>query len=231
MNISKNDFISAGFHILEKPKHLIVTTPQIFASGDPARFWVREDFNKLLFDDYGFTHNSVSLSLPNPDNAMEVIKQQLDKLDTQIIIDDFALIRHVDKAHLNLAIKEYLDIFSLLTNYQPKTAQHQDIMQILDSIYAYLARKYHSIEQKVKYKGLSGIEHKFAFQADNTLIDFAKPNSKTTGALLRKIHDVQTVYNDKEFSIVLDDTDERQFNKESRILSTVSNITPYSLVA
>ena len=100
----------------------------------------------------------------------------------------------------------------------------------MDAIYNYLKQRFGTVETKVKYKGLSGIEHKFAFQANQHIYEFAKPNSRTTGAILRKIADVKQIHNDLDFSIVLDDSDKPQFEKESRILSSNAIIKPLSLL-
>lgn len=231
MTLNKNEFLQQGFHIRESENHMAVTTPQTFVSGDPAKFWVIQDFEDLLFNDYGFSQNALGLSLPNPDKTDEIIKSTLEKLDSKISFDGFALTRKIKQEQAGVAMGEFLNLYAMLTSYQPKNIAQQDIMAILDNILIYLNRKYSSVERDVKLKGFSGSKHKFAFQADHTLIDFATPSSQSTGALLRKIQDVKAVYDDFEFSVILDDANERTFDKESRILSTVSSITPYSLVA
>lgn len=231
MTLNTCAFLQQGFHIRESENHLAVTTPQTFVSGDPAKFWVIQDFDDLLFNDYGFSHNALSLSLPNPDKTNKVIEATIEKLDSNIEFDGFSLTRAIGQEQAGVAMGEFLNLYALLTSYQPKNIAQQDTMAILDNILIYLKRKYRSIEKDVKFAGLSGGKHKFAFQADHTLIDFAIPSSQSTGALLRKIQDVKAVYDDFEFSLILDDTNKRSFDKESRILSTIGSITPYSLVA
>jgi|26BtaG_2_1085354.scaffolds.fasta_scaffold01375_11 hypothetical protein len=232
MTLNKNEFLQQGFYIRESENHLAVTTPQTFISGDPAKFWVVQDFEDLLFNDYGFSQNALNLSLPNPEKTDEVIKSILEKLDSKISFDGFSLTRKVKQEQAGVAMGEFLNLYAMLTNYQPKNIAQQDVMEILDNILIYLNKKYRglNVERNVKFTGLSGGNHKFAFQADHKLIDFAAPNSKTTGSLLRKIQDVKAVYDDFEFSVILDDTNKKTFEKESRILSTVSSITPYSIV-
>ena len=58
VGFDKTQFLQQGFHVTERGQHLIVTTPQVFASGDPARFFVRRDFDNFIFDDYVSTHNA-----------------------------------------------------------------------------------------------------------------------------------------------------------------------------
>lgn len=230
MTLNKDAFLQQGFHIRESENHLAVTTPQTFVSGDPAKFWVIQDFNDLLFNDYGFSQNALSLSLPNPDKTKDIIENAIEKLDSNIEFDGFSLTRIVKQDQAGVAMGEFLNLYALLTSYQPKTIAHQDSMAILDNILIYLKRKYCGVERNVKFTGLSGGKHKFAFQTDHKLIDFAIPSSQSTGALLRKIHDVKAVYDDFEFSVILDDANKKSFDKESRILSTVGSITPYSLI-
>lgn len=231
VTLNKSAFLQQGFYIRESENHLAVTTPQTFVSGDPARFWVIQDFDDLLFNDYGFSHNALSLSLPNPDKTNNIIESAIEKLDSNIKFDGFALTRAIGQEQAGVAMGEFLNLYALLTSYQPRSAAHQDTMDILDNIFIYLKRKYINIERDVKFAGLSGGKHKFSFQADHTLIDFAVPTSQSTGALLRKIQDVKAVYDDFEFSVILDDTNQKNFDKESRILSTIGSITPSSLVA
>lgn len=230
VGFDKTQFLQQGFHVTERGQHLIITTPQVFASGDPARFFVRRDFDNFIFDDYGSTHNAMTLSLPNPGKATEVMSSMLDKLDSRIEFEHFTLIRPTKSNQIGVAFREFLDLYAMLTTYQPKSSHHQESMAILENIYRFLKERYNDVIPKVKYKGLSGLNHKFNFQADNTLVDFAHPNGQSTGALLRKIQDVKLVYNDFKFNIILDDSNQRKFDSESRILSSVANIRPYSLM-
>lgn len=230
MKLNKDSFLQAGFDVHETTNSLIITTPQTFISGDPACFWVKNHQDKLQFNDYGSSLNALELSLPNPDKAYEVLQNSLKKLDSEIRLDGTALIRETDEKQINFAISDYLNLYAILTNYQPKSLVEQDIYAILDNIHNYLKQRFGTVETKVKYKGLSGIQHKFAFQANQHIYDFAKPNSRTTGSLLRKIADVKQIYNNLDFSIVLDDSDKTQFEKESRILSSNANIKPLSLL-
>lgn len=225
-----DSLIEQGFMVDSMGDYRVITTPQVFASGDPARVWVRGDFDNWQFDDFGFCLNAMSLSLPNPDKAAETIKSTLGKLTGGIQFDGVALGRRIPKERTHVAMREFVDLFAMLTNYQPKTASEQDLDAIMAHILVYLKRKYSNIEQNVSYNGMSGSKHKFAFQADNNLVDFANPKKQTTGSILRKIHDVQLVYDDFKFRIVLDDHDPKLFHRESKILNAVANVVPYSLM-
>lgn len=230
MNLNKESFLQMGFDVYESPTSLIVTTPQTFASGDPAHFWVKNAHNKILFNDYGSSLNSLELSLPNPDNAYHILQSILKKLESPIELDGTALVREATESQVTMAISDYINLYALLTTYRPRNAKEQDVLEILDNIYHYLTARFDEVLVKVKYKGLSGNDHKFAFQAKNQVYDYAKATKQSTGSLLRKIMDVSNIYDDLDFNIVLDDSDEKQFEKEARILSTVANIKPYSLM-
>lgn len=224
------DFLKEGFYIRQSENHFSVVTPQTFASGDPARFWVIKDFNGLVFNDYGFAHNALELSIPQPEKADDIIKSTLAKLDTKIDFNGVELKMHVPEKMIAKGMGDFLNLYALLTNYKPKTPKHQEQLERLDAIYIYLLKKYKDVEANPKFKGASGIEHKFAFKTEQTLVDFSTAHSQSTGAILRKIQDVKTIYDDMEYSIILDDSNLSSFKKESRILSTIASVTPYSVV-
>lgn len=227
--MTKNDFLGYGFHVLDRQTHLIVTTPQTFASGDPARFFVSKRQGEYLFSDYGTTHNALELSLPNPDGVDDLIIRTLDRLDNHIKFQDYTLSTYTNDIRQSIA--DFVNLYALLTTYQPKTKIEQDVSAVLASIEKYLLGKYGQAEKNVKIKGLSGTAHHFAFQADTHIFEFAEPLPRTTGTLLRKIHDVKSVYNDLDFSIFLNDLgNKKQFEKEAHILSGIAHIKPASLL-
>lgn len=228
--MEKTHFLQAGFDVYESPYSLIVTTPQTFASGDPACFWVKEQNHRVIFNDYGHSLNALELSLPNPDNAIDIIKRTLKKLDNEIYLDGTAIIRETTPAQVSVAMGDYINLFALLTTYRPKTVHEQATDEILDQIRHYLVRRFGVYDEKVKFKGLSGTEHKFSFASNDHVFEFAHPSARTTGILLRKIHDVKLIHDKLEFSVFLDDSDKKLFDKESRILSSVSNIKPTSML-
>lgn len=108
--MNKHDFLQHGLHIVERPNHLIVTTPQTFASGDPAHFCVRNSGAGLLFCDYGMTHNALELSLPDPAQASDIIRKSLDRLEGIIKFTDYALHAEVAATQTGQAIGEFLNI-------------------------------------------------------------------------------------------------------------------------
>lgn len=90
--------------------------------------------------------------------------------------------------------------------------------------------RFGNAQKNVRYKGISGLEHRFKFQSDNRIVEFAEPKNTATAALLRKIHDVKSVYDDLQFDIFLDDSDKTAFGKEARILGSIAHIKPTSLL-
>lgn len=227
----KEHFLQAGFDVYESPHSLIVTTPQVFASGDPACFWVNEQKDDIIFSDYGHSLNALELSLPNPDTALDVLKRTLDKLGTPMYLDGVAVVRHADKSKISVAMGDFINLFAMLTTYRPRSVAEQNMDTIMANIRHYLLNRFGQFDEKVCYTGLSGTQHKFAFQANNSIFEFAHPHPRTTGQLLRKIHDVQMIYDELTFNIFLDDLgDKKRFDRESRILSSVANIKPSSLL-
>lgn len=229
--MNKAQFLEHGFHVTQRPNHLIVTTPQTFASGDPAHFFVSQQHDRVIFDDFGTSFNALELSLPMPEQAQNVIRQMLEKLNSPIDFVDFTLYYEVPSRQTGVAISEFVNLFAYLTTYQPRSSQEQRILAILKHIEHYLYRRFDTLVNNVRLKGSSGLNHRFRFGADNHIFDFSEPQSQATGSLLRKIHDVKAVHKELQFSIFMNDMDNRkQFDKESRILSTVANIKPISLL-
>ena len=118
--MNKAEFLSYGFHVVERPHHLIVSTPQTFASGDPANFCVKKSPLGFLFCDYGMTHNAFELSLPNPNRADDIIRQQIDHLDSPIRFVDYTLVH--ETSQVQAGIEHFVNLFALLTTYKPKPA-------------------------------------------------------------------------------------------------------------
>lgn len=229
--MNKAQFLEHGFHVVQRPNHLIVTTPQTFASGDPAHFFVSWQHDRVMFDDFGTSLNALELSLPEPEQAPEVIKRMLDKLSSPIEFVDFSLSYEVSNQQTSMAISEFVNLFAYLTTYRPKSHHEQQILLILERIERYLHHRFGTVSSDIKLKGLSGLDHRFRFGTDNHIFDFSEPKSQATGALLRKIHDVKAVNEELQFSIFMNDMENRRrFDKESRILSTVANIKPLSLL-
>lgn len=228
--MNKHDFLRHGLHVIERPNHLIVTTPQTFVSGDPAHFCVRPSGMGVIFCDYGMTHNALELSLPDPSQASDIIRKNLDKLGGSIHFTDYALHAETTTAQTGQVIGEFLNIFALLTTYRPRTIHEQDVDIIMDGIRHYLLQRFGAFEEKAKFRGLSGTDYRFDFAVNDHVFEFVRPKPQATGQLLRKIHDIQAIHGDLVFNVFMDDSDKKQFDKESRILSSVANIKPSSLL-
>lgn len=229
--MNKHDFLQYGLHVLERPNHLIITTPQTFLSGDPAHFCVRSSGERVIFCDYGMTYNALELSLPNPGDAKDIIRKNLKKLDRLIKFTDYALHADVAEAQTGDAIGEFLNIFALLTTYRPRSVIEQDIDRIMDEVRTYLIKRFGSYEEEVRLKGLSGTDHYFDFAVNDHVFDVVvKPQANSTGRLLRKIHDVHAIHEGLQFNVFMNDEHKDSFEKESRILSSVCNIKPVSMM-
>lgn len=230
MSILK-DFQCLGMTAREFDGMLSITTPQTFASGDPVSFYIRQDHDRFIFEDYGRNIHSLELSLPNPKLASTVVRNQLSKFHNEISFDGYSFTRTVKINEKMEAISEFLSLFSLMTTYQPKNTIEQNKDLILEDIFNYLRKQYDEIKPDYSIKGMSGTEYQFSFLADDTLVDFATAHSNTTGALLRKIHDVQNISRDDyDFRIIIDDHNSNIAKKESKILSSVANMVPLSTI-
>lgn len=223
-----------GFHVFQQTESACgFTTPQTFACGKPACYYITQTpQNKLIIDDYGLNFNAFSRSLPNPDDAEKTMSRLVRQTSQNIRIDKHRLICESSIQGIDFAIGEYLNVLGRLVSYQPKTVDTQDVDDVISSIHDFLLLRHGDIvAQKPKIKGLSGVEYTFAFKAGNTLVDFAKPQTEKTGKLLRKIIDALNNNENLTFQVVIDDQDQVAFKRESSILSTVASITPYSRIA
>lgn len=230
MSILK-DFQHLGFNAREFDGMLSITTPQTFISGDPVSFYIRQDHEEFIFEDYGRNLHSLELSLPNPKLASKVIKNQLNKFENQIVFDGNSFRRVVKENEKMEAISEFISLFALMVNYQPKNSTEQDRDLILENIFNYLKSRHDEVKTDYSIDGLSGTQYKFDFLADDTLVDFTNAHSNSTGALLRKIHDVENlVCDDYDFRIIIDDKDSSISKRESKILLSVANVVPLSFI-
>lgn len=221
-----------GFHIFQQSENSCgFTTPQTFSCGKPACYYITQTpQNKLIIDDYGLNFNAFSRSLPNPDDAEKTMSRLVRQTTQSVRIERHRLVCESSINGIDFAIGEYLNVLGRLVSYQPKTVDTQDIDDVISSIHDFLLLRYDSIIIDPKIKGLSGTEHSFAFQAGNTFIDFAKPQTEKTGKLLRKIIDALNNNENIKFQLVVDDQDQEAFKRESSILSTLASITPYSRI-
>ena len=223
---------SRGFHLFQKTENSCgFTTPQTFSCGKPACYYITQTpQNRLIIDDYGLNFNAFSRSLPNPDDAEKTMSRLVKQTTQNVRIEKHRLVCESSISGIDFAIGEYLNVLGRLVSYQPKTVDNQDIDGVISSIHDFLLLRHNSIIIEPKIKGLSGVEYTFAFQADNTFIDFAKPQTEKTGKLLRKIIDALNNNNNLNFQLVIDDQDQEAFKRESSILSTLASITPYSRI-
>lgn len=230
MNLT-NEFENLGFYTREFEETLCITTPQTFSSGDPVSFYVTQDHDQIVFDDYGLNIHSLELSLPNPKEAKRIIGQQLNKFQNEIQFNGHNIVRRVEVDDKTKALSEFISLFSYLTNYKPKTNSEVDRDLILEDIFLYLRKTHDSIKYNHSIEGISGTEYRFDFLADETLIDFTSSHYSATGALLRKIHDVQNlVKTDFDFEVFIDDSDKVKARKEAKIISSIANVIPLSVV-
>lgn len=230
MNLS-TEFEKLGFYTREFEKTLCITTPQTFASGDPVSFYVTQDYDQIIFDDYGVNIHSLELSLPNPKEAKRIVSQQLNKFQNEIQFNGHNIVRRVEANDKTEALSEFISLFAYLTNYKPKNNSEVDRDLILEDIFLYLRKNHDSIKYNYNIEGISGANYTFDFLADETLVDFTSGHYNATGSLLRKIHDVQNlVKTDFDFEVFIDDSDKIRARKESKIISSIANVIPLSVV-
>lgn len=223
-----------GFHTFQPTESSVgVTTPQTFACGKPASYYISQTpQGRLILDDYGLNFHAFSQSLPNSDNAEKMLARLIKETSQLVTFEKHRIMCESSLIDIDIVIGEYLNVLGRLVSYQPKTIEKQNIDEVVALIYDFLISKYGDIvTHKPRITGISGAEHIFAFQAGNMLIDYAKPQTDKTGKLLRKIIDALNSNDNLKFQIVIDDQDQQAFKRESSILSTVASITPYSRIA
>ena len=178
---------SHGFHIFQSTESSCgITTPQTFASGSPACYYMTiTPQERIIIDDYGLNFGYFSDSLPSSDNAEKTMVRLVKETTEKVQIRRHRLICETTIQGLEMAIGEYINVLGRLTSYQPKTVEHQFIDEATASIYLFLINQHGDIvTKKPKVKGLSGCKHSFAFQAGNVFIDYVRPTSGNTGTRL-----------------------------------------------
>lgn len=218
-----------GFSMREFDGTLCVTTPQTFASGDPVSFYISQQHNELVLDDYGVNFHSLELSLPNPTQAKRVANNLLNKFDNSIEFNGYKFVRRVEIKEKTEALSEFLSLFTYLVNYKPQSNGEINRDLILEDIFNYLKKGHDDVKYDFNINGLSGSEHTFDFLADDVLLDFTSGHHSATGSLLRKIHDVQNlVQTDYSFEVVIDNRTNKKSMQEAKILSSVARVVPLS---
>lgn len=231
-NLLTNLSAELGFIVIQtnQPNLISITTPHTFASGDPVHFYLQKRKGQLILDDYGMNLNSFQLSLPMPEKASRIIKQKLHEFDNKIQFDGYHITRFIQPNEHAQAMSEIMTLFGTLTNFQPKTTHEQDKNIILHDIMIYLKDKYENIQPNYHTKGVSGTQYEFDFLADKTLIDFIPAHFNSTGAVLRKILDINQVYDEYDYRIIINDKDKQQAQKEAKIIMPLAKVVPLSLI-
>lgn len=97
---------------------------------------------------------------------------------------------------------------------------HTHVEELLTSIYR--AKP----ETNTVVTGPHGARYSFDFYVGNTYIDAFKPHAITTGAKLRKLHDLARLDNEMKFLMVIDDRfDSEKASSEMGIFSDISSAT------
>lgn len=207
-----------------------ITTATTFSCGSPAMFYLsRTPQGKYLFDDYALNYGSFCDSLPDPDQAVRTMQRLVKDSSTLVKVDHRRIIAEADHDSLVIVFGEYLGALSRLASYKPKTMDHQRLEDIMACICAYLSNEFkEKVEAEPKIGGQSGCEHSFAFRVGNTLVDYAAAKKNKTGSLLRKIIDVQNRDESFVVTVIVDDSDQESFKRETGILSTVASVLPSS---
>lgn len=207
-----------------------ITTATTFSCGSPAMFYLsRTPQGKYLFDDYALNYGSFCDSLPDPDQAVRTMQRLVRDSSAMVTVDHRRIIAEADQDSLIMVFGEYLGVLSRLASHKPRTMDHQRLDDTMACIRAYLSAEFkEKVEAAPKVGGLSGCEHSFAFRVGNTLVDYSAAKKDKTGSLLRKIIDVQNRDESFAVTVIMDDSDQESFRRETGILSTVASVLPSS---
>lgn len=237
MNSSIKDSIEKlGFHVYHADdEHLCVTTPQTFSSGRPACYFISQNNNKIILNDFSLNFHAMSDCLPQPEKTENIISRLVRNTHTNGLIR-FEKHRIWCKAgvqDLEFAIGHYLNVLGRLTSYEAKPTADQELEEILSEIESFLLYKFgkDNLISKPKVLGHTGTSYDFNYRSGSKFIDYAKPEAEKTGKLLRKMFDVQNLQNDAEFQIILEDRiNKDHFRREAEILGNMASIMPASSI-
>lgn len=205
-----------------------VSTPLLFASGRPALYYAKQTDTHLHLTDSGLNFRMFEECLPDPERAQRAFRYQVSTLHMTDRLQGMALTFSVPAIDAAIGIGDMTNILSRLVSYRPKTAEDQDLEELLIRLEGFLRlRLGREVTRDAKLVGQSGQAHHFDFMAGSTLAEYATPSADHTGRLLRKIADVGANQPETQFMVFLDDREQpKRFNEEAAILNPFCQIAP-----
>lgn len=210
-----------------------VSTPFVFADGEPINFYLINRQGQVLISD-------------NADTLMHLAGVGIDVSDRRRwtgirqIADSFGL-DLTDHGEITGAgtrkseqglITCYIGAMLAVADYEREIlGLSEELSKYISEVEMYL-RASKPNEQMIllpSVQGHSGRMHTFHFDFDNKLIDAARPHGARTGSILRKAADVKNRGYPKSIMVVMDDReDEERAKVETDILSTMVSVLPFT---
>lgn len=199
---------------------LLVTTPLNFPDNTPVNLFVSEHDGQFTLSDDGDTLMRLhGVGLGKNPRLQSSLKRRAMQCDGDL--DSGALIfRSTD---LRKAYENFLKSMIEIVNYElENTALEDERLLAISEVVAALQRRNPdtAIEYDVHVIGSTGARHRFPIKAGNRLIDVTFPHHQSTGAILRKVADIEKL-GAMEPLIVVDDTNNYELSvREGSLIGT-----------
>jgi len=212
---------------------IAVTTPFVFADGEPIRFYLEEFPHALGLTDNGHTllHLSGIGWEVRDGRAMTSIRRAVSSFGLELNERGeiyCELEKDQQPTHFARYVSAMLAVVDLEKEFLGLTEeQSQYIAEVEFYLRAWKPNAPFILLPSLK--GHSGRTHAFHFDLDGTLIDAARPHGTRTGSIVRKALDIQNQGLPQKIMVVMDDREDPERAKaETDILTTLVSVMSFS---
>ncbi|MBG1251940.1 DUF1828 domain-containing protein [Burkholderia pseudomallei] len=208
---------------------LAVGTPFSFADGDVIHFYLDEFGSSVRIRDNSDTLFHLStVGLDVTDRKKWRFFRQLAEAHGLQLEDSGELLGRAEIADLPDLVKRYVGTLLKVADYErEQRGMSDEAGQFLAEVEFYL-RAWHIDRNIVAHPqiiGLSGRIHTFDFEYGDELVDAIRPNSNSTGSILRKAMDLADDENASRILVVMDDREDvERASAETAILSRMVSV-------
>jgi hypothetical protein len=208
---------------------LAVSTPFCFADGDVIHFYL-DDFDSTvkISDNSDTLFHLSTVGLDISDRKKWRFLRQLAEAHGLQLEDTGELTGRSQSTELPDLVRRYVGTLLKVVDYErEQRGMSDETEQYLAEVEFYL-RAWHVDRNVVPHPqivGMSGRLHTFDFEYGHQLVDAVRPNSNSTGSILRKAMDLADDENASRILVVMDDReDTERAQAETAILSRMVSV-------
>jgi hypothetical protein len=210
-----------------------VTTPFLFADGEPICFYLEERKNSIDITDNAdtLTHLAGIGWDISKKRTWTSIRNAVSEFGLQLL-NSGEIVGNCVKEEQQTIITSYIGaLLSVVDLEKEFLGLSEEQSQYIAEVEMYLRRWKPNATFNLlpTLKGHSGRPHSFHFEFDGSLVEAARPHGTRTGAILRKALDIRNVGDKHKVLVVMDDREDPDRAKaETDILTTVASVMSFS---